>query len=350
MNIFGEIIKASVNAPSGDNSQPWQFKVRENKIYVYNLAERDIPFYNYEQKGSYIAHGCIIENIKIVATSYGYETNVSLFPDEHDRNLVAVLDLIKKDIEIDELNDFVSLRCTNRKPYEDKMLTGKQKEELLSAVKEIGFGELKLIEDEKEKRVIVRVSGINEKIVLTVKKLHNIFFHHTVWSKREELEKKTGLYVKTLEMNPVVTAIFKAFSHWPVMKFFSYLGFHKIVANENAKVYVKSAVIGAILIDDNSIQSFVKAGRLFERIWLKATKMGLSLHPVTGALFFMQRIMGGETEGFTVKQVEEVKMAYSTICKFYNAKDKIIPLLFRVGYGGEPSDRSSKMEPKIIFE
>ena len=69
---FKKILDIAVHAPSGDNSQPWRFKFDQNSILLFNLEDRDPTLYNFRQRGSYFAHGAIIENIIIVAGTLGY--------------------------------------------------------------------------------------------------------------------------------------------------------------------------------------------------------------------------------------------------------------------------------------
>lgn len=50
-----KILEIAVNAPSGENCQPWRFRVEGEKIWVYNNPESDQSLYNYAQCGSLVA-------------------------------------------------------------------------------------------------------------------------------------------------------------------------------------------------------------------------------------------------------------------------------------------------------
>ena len=71
-----KILEESVYAPSGENCQPWKFAVDGSSIHIFNVPEADTSLYNFEQKGSYVAHGALIETIVIVALKYDYKPNV----------------------------------------------------------------------------------------------------------------------------------------------------------------------------------------------------------------------------------------------------------------------------------
>ena len=66
-----KILEISVNAPSGSNSQPWCFEVKNNKVNIIMLPEKDHPILNYHNRGTLIAIGALIENIIITASSLG---------------------------------------------------------------------------------------------------------------------------------------------------------------------------------------------------------------------------------------------------------------------------------------
>lgn len=350
MDVIQKILETAVYAPSGDNSQPWRFEVEKNSIFVFNLSERDIPFYNYEQKGSYVAHGALIENIKVLASAQGFKTNIKLFNDNTKKDLVAVIDLVQdNNIVADNLHKVVALTCTNRKPYEDRELTNEQVDYFVRSSTEVEEGDVKLVTDKELKKQLGLFSSVNEKIVLTTPKLHKIFFDHLVWTEKEEREKKTGLFLKTLELSPPQQIAFRLIRNWKIMKLLNFFGLYKMVANENAEIYAESSALGAVVMKDSSRESFVNAGRLVQRVWLKTTLSSMSFHPITGVLFLAQRALFGDTEGLVDTQVEMIKQSYEGIKGIFEVGDGTVAMMFRIGYSGKPSAKSSRMMPQIIF-
>src|ERR1700728_957941 len=111
------ILEESVQAPSGENAQPWRFGVKKNEIHVFNIPERDQSPYNFRQRASYVANGAVIENISIVASVRGYDSRITLFPDKNNSNLVAVISLHEKQPNKELLYPYIVQRTTNRRPY-----------------------------------------------------------------------------------------------------------------------------------------------------------------------------------------------------------------------------------------
>lgn len=348
-NIIKKILDKSVNAPSGDNSQPWQFKIAADKIFVYVKPNIDLAFYNYDQKASLFANGCVIENIVISASYFGLKTDVQLFPDKNDFNLTAVVNLIKAaNIKKDPLFDFIDKRVTNRKFYKKIPLGADIKDKLINEAGKVPYeAKLVFVEDRSKIKELSKALTINERIVLETEQIHKTFFKHVVWTKKEENKRKTGLFVKTLEMKPPEEFVFKLCKNWRIMNFLNKFGMSRFIANENAKRFNSSSALAAILVKNNNKEDFVYAGRVMQRIWLKAVSLDLSLHPITGVIFLIQSVWGNKADVFK-RHIQELKQAYRIISDIFGVKNEFIPFIFRIGYADQPSAKSSKKKPEII--
>lgn len=338
-----QIIQAAVLAPSGENSQPWKFVVKDNFIYLYNVPERDLSFYNFKQYGSYVAHGAAIENILITASYLGYKCLIDLFPNTEDENLVASIKLERSNPSEDPLFSSIPKRVSNRKAYRVVPLENEQREALFSSVRNISGVKFYLIEDKEAIKQLALVGSTNERIMLEARQVHDFFFDHLNWTEKEELEKRYGFYIKTLELPPPIVIAFKLFKHWPVMRFLNLIGFTKLVEKGNADLYATASAFGIIAIDNAQPKNFVLAGRATQRIWLMATKLGLGFQPLTGILFFMQKISGAEDKDFSQKHVELIKSRYETVRSTFKLEQGTVAMMFRIGTADPPSARSNRL-------
>src|SRR3989338_5193404 len=142
-----QILDCAIWAPSGDNSQPWRFEVKPPLVLLYNLPEKGNPYLDFRERGSFIAHGGVIENIVIAAEHFGYTTACGLFPDGERSNLVATISLSARTApKAHALFDAIKQRHTNRRIYEATPLTPEQRQDLLRTPQELGFGLVKLVE------------------------------------------------------------------------------------------------------------------------------------------------------------------------------------------------------------
>ena len=344
-----KILSLAVHAPSGDNSQPWRFEAKDNVINVFSLPEKDNPIFNYRSRGTLAAHGALIENIVIAASAYGYAAGVRLFPDVGNKVCTASVTLEKSGVKKDALRDVIAGRATNRKFYEEKPLTAEQRAELLDCAKVSGEAKIMFIEDPQQRKELGKAMSVNEIVMLENHELHDYFYNDVRWTEKDEREKKTGLYAKTMELKPPQLAVFKLLQNWSMAKILTKLGMAKFIAKENAKLYGSESAIG-IIVTRNEDKDFIIAGRIMQRIWLTATLRDLSMHLVTGVLFLAQRINAGESFGLSEEHVKRVQVAFNTIRQTFKVGDDgVIALMFRIGYAGKPSGISSRLPPKIEF-
>ena len=345
-----KILDIAVWAPSGDNSQPWYFKIKDNSLSIFNVPEADPPFFNFEQKGSLVAHGALIENIDIAAKNFGYKADFKYFPDGFNKNLISVVYFEKAQPEHQDLFDYIKERCTNRKPYRKGPLSDEQKQELRTALK-TGLNGVKIIftEDQEKMDIIGKASATNEKIVLRTKMMHGLFFERVVWSEVDERKQKSGLYSKTMELGPK-EFIFRLARKWSSMRLLNLFGLANLIAADNAKLYASGGAFVSIVMPENSQADFINTGRAMQRIWLTATKLKLSVHPVGGIIFLMQRIMADKATELKNKTVKELEYAYNQIVEAIGQKGQpgFLTFLLRIGESDPPSARCSRREPKII--
>ena len=348
--VVETIIRQAVYAPSGDNSQPWHFEIRGNDILVYNYPERDLPFYNYKQCGSHVAHGALLENISIAASTCELAAKINLFPRGVEDELVAIVTLSSQPgISPDLLAPFISKRVTNRRIYNKEAILPDVKAGIVAANQEEGVN-VKFIDDPLKIKSISEASVVNEMTVLTTKAIHSFFFRHVVWSKEEEEKKRSGLFVKTLEMPRPQEIAFRLARFWPIMRAANFFGIYKKIAADNASLFQASASLVAFLSAGTEPKHFVAAGRAMQRVWLACSRVGIAAHPITGVLFLYQRVRAGTADGISSLQQQRIKTAYEVIVRETGVKDKSVIFLLRVGFAPAPTATSSRTNPVIVIK
>ncbi|PJE50503.1 MAG: hypothetical protein COV29_03790, partial [Candidatus Yanofskybacteria bacterium CG10_big_fil_rev_8_21_14_0_10_36_16] len=285
----------------------------------------------------------------IASSSFGYKTICNLLPDNSNANLVAQVTFEKSNIATSPLYGFIEKRSTNRKPYKNYPLLDKEVQSLLSINNDKFGSKFILSEDENIKKKIAKAVSTNEFIALETKPLHNIFFADINWTEEQEQSKKTGLYIKTLELPPPGRFMFKLARNWPVVNKLNKVGFSRLASKGNEQVYSTGSAIGIIVTRGGNASDFVNAGRLMQKAWLTATSLGLSVQPVAGMLFLAQRVIEKEAEPLSEKNAELVKKSYNEIRELFNIKEGTISMLLRIGYGGEPTAKSLRKNPEIKF-
>lgn len=346
--ILEEIISDGILAPSGENCQPWRFAIRENTIFVWNTPEADQSVYNYKQRGSFVAHGALLENMSVSAAARGYGSHIDLFPDAADADLVARVTVSENEPGDDADNTLasvLSLRTTNRKKYSGTKLSPEQKAALTLAAKKhdctLGF-----VDDDAVLPKLGFAAALNEKLVFSNKALHDFFYAHLLWD--ESAQDQKGFYVKTLEFAAIQVPVIRLLKKWERVVFANkYLHISDQILKENGAKYGASGTFLALAIPDDTRESFIRAGMAFERVWLTATSLGLSLQPCTGTLFFMQRIVDNDKAMFSQDEERSIRDAYAVISTTFNFDGKVIPMLARIGTGAPPTARATRATPRI---
>jgi nitroreductase len=335
-----KILEAGNAAPSGENCQPWRFKiVSDNAIDVY-LYHSDDSVYNWENRGSYMAIGAAIENMAIEASGAGYASEVSYFPSGNNDHVARITLTQSTSTEGSAMASFITQRVTNRKPYEKRPLTKEQREALTAQANpptRIG-----IIEDRALMQRLGRDGSTNEEVMLTNEHIHDFFFSHVSWTKEEDDVKRVGFYIKTLELPPPAKAIFKLLRVWSRAQVLNRLGLYKLIAAGNGATNASASAIGGILIDSTDPKTFVVAGRSLERLWLQATAMGLSFQPIAGMLFMKLCVDMGDRSKFTHANLEAIGRAYADATKIFDAGSDRLIFMFRIGYAKPPTARSSR--------
>ena len=66
-NQFKEIIHYATLAPSGHNTQPWKFSIKDNSILIYPDYSRRLSVVDPDDHALFISLGCALENLVIAA-------------------------------------------------------------------------------------------------------------------------------------------------------------------------------------------------------------------------------------------------------------------------------------------
>jgi len=81
--IYQKIVRYAVKAPSGHNTQPWQFARNEDGFFIKPDFSRALPLADPLHRELFISLGCLAETAMIAAQYYGYQPSVQI-PDSAD--------------------------------------------------------------------------------------------------------------------------------------------------------------------------------------------------------------------------------------------------------------------------
>ena len=113
-----DLVRAAILAANPHNTQPWLFQVTPSRINLFADRRRNIGAIDPFLREMHIGLGCALENLLLAAAANGYTTQVTLLPDASDVTLVARIDLAPGVVTVSNLYKVIPQRHTNRYPYD----------------------------------------------------------------------------------------------------------------------------------------------------------------------------------------------------------------------------------------
>jgi hypothetical protein len=289
-----KVLSYAILAANPHNKQPWLIDLKEDgTIELYVDKTRLLPQTDPIHRQIHIGQGTFLENLSISATHFGYKGKINYFPKGEYCNItiedkpVASIKLIKNnDIKKDDLFNYILKRHTNKREYDGKAIS---KVDITIIKKEIiglldGNHEINFI-SENEQIQKCRDISINAMKIESLKEERDLETLEMFRFNNDEIEKyrdgfglaqsgKTGM------------------AKWMIETFFmsreAYMENPHTFGEESMKLtqnQVNSVNTFAWLsTKENTRVEQIKIGRIYARLQLIVTKLGLVMHPLSQVL------------------------------------------------------------------
>lgn len=347
------IIRAGIQAPSGDNAQPWRFSYQNNIIFLYLDREADQSFFNVRQIASIISCGAVLENMRLAATAFGLEGKINYLPSGKNNDLMASMKLTYTGREKDSLHDSIWKRCTNRKPYDRRPLHQAVLDELVSQVSDISGARLHFITAATELKKVAKIIYKVDRIRTEHRPLHEHLHKMLRFTDKEALEKRNGFPLKNLEAGLAGELFLKMTRPWPVMNLLNKIGLGRMVAFHSYQAIRNASAVALLTVQGMGPEDFLKGGQALERVWLTITQKGLSLQPMTAiTLFWLRWQIEGE-KSFLKKHRQLLRRVWEEYREVFPrvdfAKEGQV-MLFRLGCGEDIQCRTLRKDVDSFLE
>jgi len=256
------LLRYAVLAPSTKNSQPWAFSVLGNQVHVIADLRRGQLIADPDRRELYISLGCALENLLVAAEHFGFRHGVSYFPEPGNDEL-AVTVLFARGGVPSHARAGATLSAILRRHNDNSVFRNVP------------------VPDELRRRLIACCVEPELRVNLTDDR------HFRRWIETLTLQADRVEFA-----NP---AFRKELGYWigqgvfgapPLMAGLGRLAVSKIdlgetVAEQDHAILESAALLGLITAAGDSHLAHLRTGQLFERLWLTATAMGVSLHPMS---------------------------------------------------------------------
>jgi nitroreductase len=253
----------AVLAPSSHNTQPWKFAITEDGTIKVFLDEAGwLKVADADRRELHLSVGCALENLLLAARHFGFAPGVAYFPEPSEQAFVASVALAKAGGRASDgdaaLFAAITVRHTHHHTFDSRPVAPELLRQLQGCCDEPGI-QLCLTGD----------GNIRRKVDDLIARSDAATFANPEW--RAELAHWIGQGVfgtpwLISQLGSLATA---------------YLNLGGFTERSDKQVLLSAPVLGLLAATENDRVSQVKAGRIFERIYLTAARHGLGVRPMS---------------------------------------------------------------------
>ncbi len=350
-DVVSAVVEAALQAPSGDNCQPWRFRWDGEHLTIDFLAERAESFYDIRGLASWISLGAVMTNMTLAAGRLGFRLTVDLFRAGEATGEVARVRFHAAPPETDGLAEAISHRCVNRRAYRRERLPMAVRGELQAVASASQGTRLSWVDTDSEKRRIAALAAQNDRILFENRALHDGLYRWIRWSRAEVEGRRDGMPVDTLELTALERPGIRLLGSWPWARMAAGLGVTRILPFRARAIYRRSAAIALLSVRGDQPEDFVRGGQVLERIWLTATRHQVAFQPITGITFLLlrRRLTGGQGLSHHHRKLLD-RLAIEFERAYPEAVAESPIMLFRLGLAPPPSGRAPRLRLEQVLE
>lgn len=340
-----EILNLARWAPSGDNTQPWRFEIIDDRhVAVHGFDTRDHVIYDFDGHASHMAHGALLETIRIAASGFGLTACWTLRPASPDTAPVYDVEFDATDeAKADPLLPFIRERVVQRRPMRTTPLSAAQREALAAAPGPGYQGQF--FESWGDRRRVARLLWENAYIRLTCPEAFEVHREIIEWRARYSEDR---IPEGAVGVDPMTGRLMHwVMQSWPRVEFFNRYLAGTIAPRIQLDVLPALGCAAHFLLrprqPPKSVEDYVRAGVAMQRLWLTATANGLHLQPEMTPVIFRWYAQAKRTLSRLPEINERVAALASRLETIAEAGPDDAFLFFcRVGVSQTPESRSTR--------
>lgn len=256
------LLRYAILAPSNRNSQPWAFSVRGNQVHLIADFRRDQPVADPDRRELYISLGCALENLLVAAEHFGFRHGIAYFPERGHDELVATVLFAPGGVPSDARSGAtlaaILRRHNDNGVFRPAPVPEQFRLRLMACCVEPEL-RVHLTDDRHFRRWIDALT----------READHVEFANPAFRKELGYWIGQGVFGEP----PVMARMERAAV--------SRINLAEPVARQDHAIVESAALLGLLSATGDSHFVHVRAGQLFERLWLTATAMGVSIHPMS---------------------------------------------------------------------
>lgn len=340
-------------APSGDNTQPWRFEVVDaSHLRIHGFDTRDHVLYDFDGHPSHIAHGALLETLRIAASGFGLDCQWHATCDAQQRHPVyEVIFRPEPAISKSPLFDCIERRVVQRRPMATTPLTPHQRQALIDAAG--ADYDVQLFESWTERARVAKMLWDSAYIRLTCPEAYPVHRDIIEWrvrfSKDRIPEQAVGVDAATARLMQWVM------QSWQRVDFFNTYLLGTVIPRIQLDALPALRCAAHLLVRPKlapaQLEDWVKLGMAVQRIWLMATQVGLHLQPEMTPVIFRWYARAGRQFSAMPSMASRAVGLAREMEDITNAQP-MDPLGFfcRIGQCKPPQSRSTRLDLSMLMK
>lgn len=332
-------------APSGDNTQPWRFEIAEDGlIRIHGFDTRDEVVYDFAGHASHIAHGALLETLRIAASAHGCAASWVLRPDGDDRQPVYELHVRRAEgLVVDPLFPFIEQRVVQRRPMRTTPLTAEQRRALAASVGD-GY-ELRLFETFSARAAVARLLWDNALIRLTCPEAFEVHRQVIEWGARFSEDR---IPEQAVGVDPLTARLMRwVMKSWARVDFFNKYLMGTVAPRIQLDLLPALGCAAHLCLIARqrpaTMVDYVGAGVAMQRLWLTAHAVGLHLQPEMTPVIFNWYASAGHSLSRKAGIDDRVRLLAGRLGSLLGADAAGgLVVMCRVGVSSPPASRSTR--------
>lgn len=338
-----KVLSYAILAPNPHNKQSWLVNLKHNDtIELYVDQSRLLPHSDPYHRQIHIGQGAFLENLSISASHFGYKARITYFPQgEYDNIIVenkAIASItLQKDstIKEDELFRNILNRHSNKREYDNTKVPPNNIEELITKINNINNDAYILQFSHKQEIVSgLRKIAIDAMTIESQNKQANLETIDMFRFNDEEIEKyRDGFSLAQSGKSNIARFFIENLflSREKALKDPLSFGNTAIEMTQNQVNSTKT--FGMLTTKGNTRLDQVKIGRVYDRLNLLVSSMGLVMHPISQVLQ-------------EYSEMNELQKDFLSVTN--TNKGETVQMFFRLGYAKE-TEHSPRRDLKDII-
>ena len=276
--VHDTVVAAAMRAPSGGNSQPW-FIDAEATGLTLSIDTQHSSTMDRSFRGSAVAVGAALYNVRIAAAAQGILGPVSVFEDADGSPLRATMHYENgTDPALADLYEPMLARETNRhrgtlQSLDDHTIRS------LAAIADGEGARLHLITERDDLSRAAAIFAAADRIRYLTPQLHKEMVSELRWPGDPDAD--TGIDIDTLELDATDLALIDIVRRPDVMAHLAEWNAGSALGDGMRDDVLASSALAVITVTGDRLSDYARGGSAVEAVWIHAQREGLAVRPLS---------------------------------------------------------------------